>query len=536
MMAVYTKQAPLFTLGQLLSAQLEKVKPIITDDIANITVSGLFIDSRKINVGDVFVALPGVHTHGEKYIAAAVKQGASAVLCDVSDASSSDDVVVDYYDTTPIIFIRDLECHLSEIAGNFYGHPTRHIPIVGITGTNGKTSCAQIYAQLAALNGKRAGVVGTIGFGVCQPEKSLIPSSTLSLVSTGMTTPDAVSAQRICAELASPINNKRGGQQTAVDSIVMEVSSHGLSQGRVAAMAIDTAVFTNLSHDHLDYHGDMEAYGAEKAKLFNMSSVKQAVLNLDDDFSFSLINLIDESVSIVTYSVSNSDADLYLSDIRYSGSQLLADLHVGQATYLLVTPLIGRFNLANLLAVLSIFSKEDDASDDFSRIVSLAQYITSAEGRMELIPNEVGLQVIVDFAHTPDALDNVLQAVSEYTQGEIHCVFGCGGDRDQVKRPLMAEIAERYAQHIIVTNDNPRTESPDKIIRDIMQGFTINIPQVITDREAAIGVAIAQAKLGDVVIIAGKGHENYQLIGQQKIPFSDQVVARAALEKREKVA
>ncbi|MFT6102556.1 MAG: UDP-N-acetylmuramoyl-L-alanyl-D-glutamate--2,6-diaminopimelate ligase [Candidatus Endobugula sp.] len=536
MMAVYTKQAPLFTLGQLLYAQLEKVKPVLTDDIANITVSGLSIDSREINVGDVFVALPGVHTHGEKYIAAAVKQGASAVLCDVSDAGSSDDVVVDYYDTTPIIFIRDLGCHLSEIAGNFYGHPTRHMPVVGITGTNGKTSCAQIYAQLAALNGKRAGVVGTIGFGVCQPGKSLIPSSTLSLVSTGMTTPDAVNAQRICAELVSPINNKQSDKHSAVDCIVMEVSSHGLSQGRVAAMGIDAAVFTNLSHDHLDYHDDMAAYGAAKAKLFVMSSVKQVVLNLDDEFTPSLIDLVDESVSIVTYSVSNADADLYLSNVRSGESQLLADLHVGQSVYPLATPLIGRFNLANLLAVLSVFSTENISAHQLSHIVSLVQYITPAEGRMELIPNAAGLQVIVDFAHTPAALDNVLQAISEYTQGDIYCVFGCGGDRDQAKRPLMAKIAERYAQHIIVTNDNPRTESPDKIISDVVQGFTAKTPQVIADRKTAIRVAITQAKVGDVVIIAGKGHENHQIIGQQKIPFSDRAVARAALEKRERVA
>jgi UDP-N-acetylmuramoyl-L-alanyl-D-glutamate--2,6-diaminopimelate ligase len=536
MMAVYTKSTPLFTLGQLLPGRFEVVQSTLTRDIANIAVSGLSIDSREINVGDVFFALPGVHTHGEKYITAAIAQGASAVLCDVCDMNNGDDVSVVYHEDTPIVSVLGLEDCLSEIAGNFYGHPTRHLPVVGITGTNGKTSCAQIYAQLVALAGQRAGVIGTIGCGVAQPATATTPSITLSLVSTGMTTPDAVSAQRICAELVSPINNKQGNKQSAVDCIVMEVSSHGLSQGRVAAMDIDIAVFTNLSHDHLDYHDDMAAYGAAKAKLFSMSSVKQVVLNLDDEFTPSLIGLIDKSVSIVTYSVSNSDADLYLSNVRSSESQLLADLHVGQSVYPLATPLIGRFNLSNLLAVLSVFFAEGSSTSQFPYMVSLVQYIIPAEGRMELIPNTAGLQVIVDFAHTPDALENALQAISEFAQGDIHCVFGCGGDRDQAKRPLMAKIAEQYAHHIIVTNDNPRTESPDKIINDVVQGFTAKTPQIIADREAAISVAITQAKSGDVIIIAGKGHENYQIIGQKKMPFSDQIIARAALDNRERVA
>jgi UDP-N-acetylmuramoyl-L-alanyl-D-glutamate--2,6-diaminopimelate ligase len=524
MMAMRSENIDLPILGALLpeylSARLER-------EVSNVTVNNVSIDSRAIGKGDVFVALQGVSVHGEVFIPAAIKQGAVAILCE----SVESEFRVEYRDMTPVIFIPHLDKHLSEIAGNFYQHPTKKVPVIGITGTNGKTSCALIYAQLSAFNDRAVGVIGTMGYGACRPrncglDNNSQPGYSLSLVSTGMTTPDAITTQSVCDEL---LNSRNASNALGLESVVMEVSSHGVEQGRIAAIDINTAIFTNLTHDHLDYHGNMLAYGEAKAKLFQMPSLRLAVINMDDDFSSELTKKIASTVRIIRYSVVRSNADLYLSNVRYGNTQLLADLHCGDKIYALSTPLIGRFNLSNLLAVLAVFSEQEN----FSQIVASTQYLQPISGRMESIENHSGIQVVVDFAHTPDALDNVLQAVSEYVDGDVYCVFGCGGDRDSSKRPLMAAIAERYAQHVVVTNDNPRTESPVDIIQQIEKGFSSNKHHIIEDREAAIQFAINQAKAGDMVVIAGKGHEAYQLIGDQKLSFSDQQVAHASLKNKE---
>lgn len=489
----------------------------LEERVAHIAVNGLTINSRDIHEGDVFVAVKGVRVHGEMFIPAAIAQGAVAVL---RESVNDDLLTIQYQNEIPVISVPRLEKSLSEIAGNFYGHPSHKIPVVGITGTNGKTSCAQIYAQLSAFGQKSVGVIGTIGYGICRPNEEA-HSCSLELTSTGMTTPDAITTQAICADMLAvdDVSQK-------VHTIVMEVSSHGLDQGRVSAFQFYAAIFTNLSHDHLDYHGDMDAYGAAKAKLFEMPSLQVAVINIDDEFSSLLMEKIDPSVQVITYSVSNSLADLYLSNIRYGSSQLLADLHYENTVYELSTPLVGRFNLSNVLAILSLFSKEKT----FSSVVSFVKYLQPISGRMELIANRAGIQVVVDFAHTPDALKNVLASVCEFSQGKVWCVFGCGGNRDKAKRPLMAAIAERYAQHVIVTSDNPRDENPQHIIDDIVSGFSGDSSyEIIVDREAAIHQAIRQANINDIVIIAGKGHEDYQIIGNKKFPFSDQHVARSAL-------
>lgn len=500
------------TLGQLLSA-LE-----LPESVAQISIVGLSIDSRDIRSGYVFVAMQGVNIHGREFIPAAIGQGAVAVFIESNDKQ----VTIEYQQEVPVIAIPYLEYILSDIAGGFYGHPTKTLPVVGITGTNGKTTCSQLYAQLSALMGQVSGVVGTMGYGCCSLTSNSDIKTDLPLTSTGMTTPDAINTQAICAELVAAGSH----------DLVMEVSSHGLQQGRVSAIDIDTAIFTNLTHDHLDYHGDMTAYGAAKARLFAMPSLSSAVINIDDPFAEKLIQTMDPSVRVVTYSVSNPLADLFLSDINYCSSATQAVLQTQMGSYSLSTHLVGAFNLSNLLAVLGVFYSRNNQTE-FTHALAKVAFLQSVSGRMELIPNAVNRQVIVDFAHTPDALENVLLSVNEYSDASVWCVFGCGGDRDTVKRSLMASVAEKYAHHVIVTSDNPRNENPQLIVDDIVEGFEHDHYQVILDRKQAITAAINQSSVNDIIIIAGKGHEDYQQIGDKKFPFSDQQVARLALRDME---
>jgi UDP-N-acetylmuramoyl-L-alanyl-D-glutamate--2,6-diaminopimelate ligase len=509
------------TLTQILSAFA------LPEDVGNIIVRGFSIDSRTMTQGDVFVAMAGVHVHGEKYIAQAISQGAAAIFVDAKNEFS-----IHYDSHTPIIALPSLGHVLSEIVGQFYGHPTRTLSVVGITGTNGKTTCSQLYAQLSALEGKRSGVIGTNGYGVCHlrhtdgaNEKSEMKTE-LSLISTGMTTPEAITVQSICASLSAAES----------DNIVMEVSSHGLAQGRVSAIAFDGAMFTNLSHDHLDYHGDMAAYGEAKATLFMLPSLSFAVINLDDAFAGHLLASIHSDVRVVTYSTKDSSADLYLSDIVYQASSTQATLHTALGDFLLSTRLVGLFNLSNLLAVLGAFYAEkvlQGKAGKFADVLSLVKHLQPISGRMEAISNALNRQVVVDYAHTPDALKNVLLAVNEYATGSVYCIFGCGGDRDQDKRPVMASIAERYADHVVVTDDNPRNENPQRIVDHICAGFSRINYRVVRDREDAIRSVIQASADGDIIVIAGKGHESYQLVGETKIPFSDQAVARLALRAME---
>jgi UDP-N-acetylmuramoyl-L-alanyl-D-glutamate--2,6-diaminopimelate ligase len=504
------------TLDQLLSDIA-----IMPKSVGDISMRGLSIDSRCICDGYVFVAMEGVEVHGKEYIPQAVAQGAIAVFV---EAEAIFDVTYQY--GIPVLEIPQLSAVLSHIAGQFYGHPTVSVNVLGITGTNGKTTCSQLYAQLLALTELTVGVIGTNGYGLCVKKVGLNEEAILTLDSTGMTTPDAISSQALCVELVAA-----GGQD-----LVMEVSSHGLEQNRVAAIHFDGAVFTNLSHDHLDYHGDMAAYGAAKAKLFTMPSITFAVINIDDPFAETLLSRVASDVRVVTYSVLNPQADMYLSNISYNSTSTQALLHANGSTYTFSTRLVGQFNLSNLMAILGALypeSTSDVAINKFEKMISLVKFLAPVSGRMESIENRLGKQVLVDFAHTPDALENVLQAIREYSTANIYCVFGCGGDRDKQKRALMARIAETYADCVIVTSDNPRREDPQSIVKDICEGFSKSEYHIVPDREEAITMAITQSSVNDVVLVAGKGHESYQLIGDTKIPFSDQSVARLALRKME---
>lgn len=512
----------------------------VTNDVSNISIRGLSIDSRDIEAGYLFVAVQGVIHHGKQFITQAVANGACAILIDEAEGAIAC--------TVPVITIPRLQNVLSEIAGRFYHHPSSQIPVYGFTGTNGKTTCSHMLAQCLAAYGINCGVMGTLGYGVVAATDRASDSSTVDnskvisandesytqfvvepeerFTATGMTTADPVSTQKICSELLA--RNAK--------AIAMEVSSHGLTQHRVENIDINTAVFTNLTHDHLDYHVSMKAYGEAKARLFDMPSITGAVINQDDEFSGELVKHIKQNVRLATYSLSQSDtkytesvAHFSFSDSKYTSQGVTAVLHTPEGEFSVTTQLVGEFNLSNILAVVSSLYLNNYS---LKKIVGLLPTLKSVPGRMELIANQINLQVVVDFAHTPDALKNALKALRTHQNINIWCVFGCGGDRDTEKRSKMATIAEQLANHIVVTNDNPRSEPTQNIFNDIKQGFSRE-HKIIENRADAITYVIEHAQKGDAVLIAGKGHEDYQIIGSEKIQFSDQLQVALSLRKRE---
>jgi UDP-N-acetylmuramoyl-L-alanyl-D-glutamate--2,6-diaminopimelate ligase len=386
---------------------------------------------------------------------------------------------------------------------------------IGVTGTNGKTSCAWWLTQLLGDVGQNPGLIGTLGCGVWNKNKGI------ELRETGYTTPDAKLLQKILAEFA----------EQGASHVVMEVSSHGLQQGRVSAITFSSALFTNLSHDHLDYHGTMEEYGAAKARLFHFPGLKHAIINLDDDFGRKLISQITK-VPVLSYSVANPAADIYVKNIQLDASGLCGELVTPWGQAKLIAPIVGDFNVANLLGVIAVLCAE---GFDFTEVVAATKNLQAPPGRLQrvvadAVSNEI--DVFVDFAHTPDALDKVLSTLKKQTRHHLWCVFGCGGDRDSSKRAVMGQVVSRLADHGVVTSDNPRSENPQAIIDQIVSGMAQGNSAVIADRKMAILYAVHHAVAGDVVLIAGKGHENYQEIKGNKIPFSDAHEAAMALRER----
>lgn len=491
---------------------LAELLPSLSLANGDMVVRGITLDSRKVEPGFVFVALKGLSVDGRNFIPQAISAGACAILVEE---------MVENEFHIPIFKIEQLEKKLSVIAGRFYGQPSQNIPVIGVTGTNGKTTCTQLIAQAYAQLQQCCGVIGTMGYGIFKQDIGQQEGKIKSqLHNMGMTTPDAISTQRFCGELV-----KQGAQVLA-----LEVSSHALEQSRVAGLSIDTAVFTNLSHEHLDYHGTMESYLRAKVKLFSMHCVKNAVVNKDDNYYSQIVAVLNEGCRLITYSLVNPSAHFYLDNIQWDTSVgLIAVLHTPEGDFSISTSLLGSFNLSNLLAVIaSLYAN----GVEMKSIVSLIPRLNAVTGRMEQIQNTLDLRVVVDYAHTPDALKNTLQALKFYTRKKLWCVFGCGGDRDREKRPKMANMAESYANKIVVTSDNPRTESNVQIFADIEKGF--QVPRdVIADRGNAIEYAITEAEAGDTILIAGKGHEDYQLIGKKSFPFSDQQQARFFLRRRE---
>ena len=405
----------------------------------------------------------------------------------------------------PLIPVKGLIGQLSEIAGRFYGEPSRLLDLVGVTGTNGKTSVTQLVAQALDLLGQRCGLIGTLGTGFYG-----------ALESGRLTTPDPLAVQ-------STLNNL---QKAGARAVAMEVSSHALEQGRVAALAFDIVVMTNLSRDHLDYHGSMEAYKAAKARLFDWPNLRCRVVNLDDDFGRELAVQAGES-RVISYSLSDPEATLYCREATFDDDGVRAVLVTPQGEHMLRSRLLGRFNLSNMLAAVGTLLAMEHPLDE---ILKVTAKLEGPIGRMQRLGGGDKPLVVVDYAHTPDALEKVLQALRPHAKGQLACLFGCGGDRDRGKRPLMAEMAERLADRVIVTDDNPRTEDPLVIFEDIRPGFADpDAVTFISGRGDAIARAIADATVDDVIVLAGKGHEDYQEINGQRHDFSDLVEAEKAL-------
>ncbi|MDH5601258.1 MAG: UDP-N-acetylmuramoyl-L-alanyl-D-glutamate--2,6-diaminopimelate ligase [Gammaproteobacteria bacterium] len=482
----------------------------LNDKFNKITVEGLSLDSRSIKDGYLFLAIKGETVNGIEFINNAIEQGAVAVLWDAS--AEVDAINLNWRKSlsgkdVPIIAVEKLQKLTGEIASRFYDEPSLKLPVCGVTGTNGKTSCADFIAQMMSIDAP-CGLMGTLGRGVYP-----------GLTETGYTTPDAITCHQWLADVE--LSNAKFA--------VMEVSSHALIQGRVNGIQFNSAVFTNLSRDHLDFHGDMQSYADAKTMLFKTAGLKNAIINIDDEAGRNIVDELAKEIQCIRYGLNeNYKPDVFATDVQLNEQGLSMQVITPWGRGQLQAPVIGGFNASNLLAVLSVMLIQ---GIDFDESLKRLKTIKSVAGRMQRFGGDACPLVIVDFAHTPDALAQALTSLRQHTQHNLWCVFGCGGDRDKGKRPLMGAVAEENADYIVLTNDNPRYENPDMIIDDIKAGISSNTNvSVEQDRQAAIHFAIKQAKAGDVVLIAGKGHENYQLVGEEKYPFDDAEEVQHQLE------
>jgi UDP-N-acetylmuramoyl-L-alanyl-D-glutamate--2,6-diaminopimelate ligase len=479
---------------------LAELLPDVDGIPVDLVVSGLVQDSREVQPGDAFMAIGGFGAHGLAFVDAAKARGAAAILFE-PPAPAEFNVPAD------AIAVPGLRARLGAMAHRFHGRATESMTTVGVTGTNGKTSTVQLIAQAWTLRGIDAGTIGTLGagrYGQVEP--------------TGFTTPLVLRLHALIGAM----------RDDGVDALAMEVSSHALDQGRVDGVRFDIAVFTNLTRDHLDYHGTMAAYGAAKARLFGWPGLKAAVVNLDDEYGRQLFAALPSALQPI--GVSSRDADgaaLRALDVHLDARGIVFDLAGDDVHAPVRSPLLGRFNVDNLMAVAGVLHALGTDVGDIADTLSRLQPI---HGRMNRLGGEAQPLVVVDYAHTPDALEQALTTLRAHTKGRLFCVFGCGGERDTGKRPQMGAIAEKLADVAIVTDDNPRGEDGDAIVAAILDGFANReAARVMRDRAAAIRDAIGAATDADVVLIAGKGHEPYQEIAGVKHPFDDTAVARAAL-------
>ena len=474
-------------------------------DAPPVAVHGIASDTRQLGEGYVFFAVQGLGSHGLDYLEQACAAGICAVVWDASTGSEPSGIEV------PAIAVDGLAARLGEIADRYYGHPSERLGVIGVTGTNGKTTVAWMVAQAFDILGRSCAYLGTLGHGLGAVRDA-----------TGMTTPPAIELHGRLAEFADD-----GAEFAAV-----EVSSHALSQRRVDGVRFDTALFTNLSRDHLDYHEDMDGYFASKSQLFLDCGPRHRIVNVDSDYGLRLAALCGADVVTVATRVDRvADDRPYLFvrsiDPGTRGSDVTFDSAWGSGTFATTMP--GDFNVANVALVLALLLNKGIALDQACEVVSL---VSAPPGRMQRVATD-GPAVYVDYAHTPQALESVLQALRGHCAGALWCVFGCGGDRDAGKRPQMGEAAERGGDRVVITSDNPRGEDPATIIADVLAGLARPEEAIlIEDRAAAIAWAVAQAADNDVVLVAGKGHEAYQDTRGGRVPFSDYAVAKRALSAR----
>ena len=468
------------------------------DEAPELRLTGVSLDNRNIQAGEAFVAVQGQMSHGLDYARSAVAAGAVAVIHDGLKAVPELSV--------PSVEVTGLGQKLGELASRFYAAPSEQMTLAAVTGTNGKTSVAHFLAQSWQRVYGNAGMVGTLGYGPVG-----------KLQSGPRTTPDALRLQQVLADCV----------KTGIERLAMEVSSHALQQQRCQTLQFDAAIFTNLSRDHLDYHADMADYAAAKRLLFTDYAPSFAIINHDDDYGRKWFGELNGGMQMLSFGL-GKDAELRAKvgsldvngmTIRINGPWGSEEIH---------TSLLGRFNASNLLATAGTLAL---LGMPWSHVLHQLEIMQPVPGRMMRLGGEKGQPVVVvDYAHTPDALQSALQAVRAHLDGKLVCVFGCGGNRDQGKRPQMGRAAELLADDVFVTSDNPRDESAARIIEDVLAGLEMpGKATVEPDRAAAIRQAIAKCKPGDVVLIAGKGHETWQEIGGQNIPFSDEITVRNAL-------
>lgn len=466
-----------------------------------IMVTGISSDSRDVRAGDLFLACRGTRTRGSLFIREAIRAGAAAVVVDEEPPLSRE--------PSPVVIVSapDLRAKLGLIAGRYFGEPTKHLRITGVTGTNGKTSVSWWAAKAhSALAGTPAGLVGTLGYGR-YPRLQPGPN----------TTPGAVGIQRLCADFLD----------MGADAVFMEVSSHSLDQCRVNGVDFDTAVFTNLSRDHLDYHRTPDRYFRAKEKLFAFESLRAAVVNVDDAHGRKILQNLPAGVEAVGYGLSDGPVAPQVRATPAPGADRVLDIATPWGNGQTRPGVTGKFNVGNILAVVSVLGL---AGFPLERILEELDGIGPVPGRMEGFTRADGARVVVDYAHTPAALEQALASLGEDCAGRLVCVFGCGGDRDRDKRPIMGEVAERLATDVILTDDNPRSEDGDEIIEAILSGMagrdTVTVER---NRSRAIELALEKVGPGDVVLVAGKGHETTQEVAGRRYPFSDRQQVRSLL-------
>jgi len=460
--------------------------------------SSLSLDSRSVEKNSLFFSRGKTVEENSQYISDAIAAGASAVVVEVG--LLPDEISVPFFE------VENLSQVIGETASEFYGHPSRDLIVIGVTGTNGKTSITHFLAQAFAFLDERCGVIGTIGYGFID-----------DLEVGDLTTPDAITLQKQLKKL----------RDAGAKYVAMEVTSHALEQYRVASVEFDVAVFTNLTRDHLDYHGDMAAYGSAKKKLFNDFTLKSAVINIDDEFGLKLFSelknksKLKNKSNILGVSLEHESGENLLTgrDLKFKAGGVCAEVDSPWGEVEVEMQLIGSFNLSNALAVVGVLCQLGIMFED---AVHAMVNLVSVEGRMQRFVKRDGTLFVVDYAHTPDALEKSLRALRSHNQGRLWCIFGCGGDRDKGKRSMMGRIAEKYSDVCVVTNDNPRFEEPTKITDEILVGFEKpGVVKVINDRRAAIEFCVSQAGADDIVLIAGKGHETFQEINGERHHFSD---------------
>lgn len=476
-----------------------------TDPVEDIEIANVEMDSRKVEQGSLFVCIEGYTVDGHDFLQQAIDKGAAAAVV-------SKNVQID--GDIPIIKVRDTGRALAMLSARYYDYPTTKFPLIGVTGTNGKTTITYLLDSIFERQQKKSGVIGSI--------QVKIGEETFPVVNT---TPDALELNRIFYKM----------QEKQADQVIMEVSSHALDMGRVFGCDYDIAIFTNLSQDHLDYHKDMDDYLRAKSLLFaqlgnDYREGKQKFAIINEDDASSVLLKRSTAQQVITYSC-KQDADVMAKNIVLSPAGVSFDLVTSIGKAHIKTHLIGMFNVYNMLAA----SAAAIASGvDLNTVSGALEAIKGVDGRFEPINAGQDFSVIVDFAHTPDSLENVLQTSREFAKRNVYVVVGCGGDRDRTKRPLMADVAVKYADHALFTSDNPRTEDPVQILED-MTGHLSDAEasyEVIVDRTEAIHHAVQLAQKDDIILIAGKGHETYQIIGKTKYDFDDRQIAREAIQKK----